>query len=93
VYFLLAYREGCASGFGTGRYKLTLALLGGYFLLTTGTWDVLIGRPWNLVSQHYRLITYGTLLLIVPLVLCRPSYLVVAIPAAVPEPAGKETRS
>jgi hypothetical protein len=87
VYFVLAYREGRAPGFGAGRYKLVLGGLVGYFLLTTGTWDVLIGRPWNLVSQHYRLITYGTLLLIVPLALCRPSYLL----AAAPQPAGQTT--
>ncbi len=93
VYFLLAYREGRTAEFGAGRCKLVLALLAGYFLLTTGTWDLFIGRPWNEVTQHYRLITYGTLLLIGPLALCRPAYLVPAVPAPVPEPAGKGMRS
>ncbi|MBD0257534.1 MAG: DUF2029 domain-containing protein [Cytophagales bacterium] len=89
VYFLLAYREGRTTGFGASRYKGVLVLLAGYFLLTTGTSDMFIGRPWNEVTQYYRLITYGTLLLIVPLALCRPAYLVPAVAAPVPESTGK----
>lgn len=76
LYFLLACRGNRVQHFSPARCKAVLALLGAFFILTTLTWDVLIGRQLNEITQYYRLITYGALLLIVPLAWCRPVYLV-----------------
>ncbi len=76
VCFLISCRTGRLINFGIGRCRVVIVLLGVFFILTTGTWDILIGRPLSDITQHYRLITYGALLLIVPLALCKPQYLI-----------------
>jgi hypothetical protein len=42
------------------------------FTLMTLTTDSIIGRPLNLITQHYKTITYGAILLIIALVICKP---------------------
>lgn len=51
------------------RFKTILVLFIISFVLMTLTTDGLIGRHWNNITQHYRLITYGALLLILPLMM------------------------
>ncbi len=59
---------------GRGKYYLIVVLFSLSFLLMTGTTDGLVGRELNQLFQHYKLITYGTLLLIPVLVLCKVRY-------------------
>ncbi len=45
------------------------------FILSTLSTDGVIGREYNNITQYYKFITYGTLLLIIPLALFKPQYL------------------
>ena len=53
------------------RLKTILVFMGLSFLLMTLTTDGLVGRSLNAVFQHYKLITYGALMLVPALVLAR----------------------
>lgn len=59
------------------RWWLVISLFMLSFALMTLTTDGLIGRDLNRITQHFKLITYGTLLLIVPLALARKNKLLV----------------
>ncbi|MBL0340112.1 MAG: hypothetical protein IPP71_03835 [Bacteroidetes bacterium] len=48
------------------------------FTLMTLSTDGLIGKNWNQISQYYKTITYGALLLIPLLILCKPEPIIVA---------------
>lgn len=54
---------------GTVLFCVTLS-----FVLMTMTTDGVVGRELNRVSQHYKAITYGALLLIIPLMICSGKY-------------------
>lgn len=54
------------------RRRIVLILLILFFLLTTGTTDGIIGLKLNRIAMHYKAITYGALLLIAILALCKP---------------------
>jgi Glycosyltransferase family 87 len=57
------------------RWTLIVSFMAFSFLLMTLTTDGLIGRELNRWTQHYKAITYGALLLMVPLALCSHKYL------------------
>ncbi len=55
------------------NYLLILSII--FFILTTLTTDGLIGKQLNQLSQHFKLVTYGTLILVWILLLCKPESL------------------
>lgn len=55
------------------NFLLILGVL--FFTLTTLTTDGLIGKQLNQLSQHFKLVTYGTLFLVWILLLCKPEKL------------------
>ncbi|MBK7849597.1 MAG: DUF2029 domain-containing protein [Bacteroidetes bacterium] len=55
------------------NYLLILSII--FFILTTLTTDGLIGKQLNQLSQHFKLVTYGTLFLVWILLLCKPEKL------------------
>lgn len=55
------------------NFLMTLSIL--FFILTTLTTDGLIGKQLNQLSQHFKLVTYGTLFLVWILLLCKPESL------------------
>jgi len=58
----------------TGPPALVMALFFLSFALMTLSTDSVIGRSLNLVTQHYKTITYGALLLLVLLAACSPEH-------------------
>ena len=72
AYHLVARWNKKKGMFITSRYGTIGILFGLSFALTTLTTDGLIGRELNHITQHYKLITWGALLLIVPLILIKP---------------------
>jgi len=58
------------------RFWSIIALLFIVFALTTLTTDGIIGRELNEITQHYKLVTYGTIMLIIPLFLSKPKFLI-----------------
>ncbi|NJN35618.1 MAG: hypothetical protein HC817_16505 [Saprospiraceae bacterium] len=54
------------------RKNTLIALLIGVWFLTTFTTDGIIGKHFFQISQYYKLITWGTMLLIIPLSMTRP---------------------
>jgi hypothetical protein len=74
-YFLLiSYKKG-AGGINTKKYYTILTLFILSFILMTLTTDGIIGRNLNLITQHYKAITYGAIILIFNLLLCSPAQL------------------
>ena len=76
--FYLAYyvAHGKALGRNSGiRYQLGCICIGLAFVLMTMTTDGLIGRELNLVTQHFKLITIGALVAIVPMALFHPAHI------------------
>ncbi len=72
-YFLLiSYKKG-AGGINTKKYYTILTLFILSFILVTLTTDGIIGRNLNLITQHYKAITYGAIILIFNLILCKPT--------------------
>lgn len=65
IYFLMKHAK-ANRNFKTSLILATFILS---FILMTLTTDGLIGRELNNITQHYKLITYGALILILPLVL------------------------
>ncbi|MCX6251198.1 MAG: glycosyltransferase family 87 protein [Bacteroidetes bacterium] len=57
------------------RYFIIILLLFLSFVLMTLSSDGIIGRYLNQITQHYKTITYGALLLIVVLILCSPMHI------------------
>ncbi len=55
-------------------FNTACIFLAASFVLMTLTTDGLIGRHLNAITQHYKAVTYGALLLIIPLALCKPGY-------------------
>jgi hypothetical protein len=55
------------------EYYAAIALLALSFVLMTLTTDSIIGRNLNQVTQHYKTITYGAIMLIFILLLCSPA--------------------
>ena len=55
------------------NFLLILSII--FFILTTLTTDGLIGKQLNQLSQHFKLVTYGTLVLVWILLLCKPESL------------------
>jgi hypothetical protein len=61
--------------FSRVKWRWGIALLTASFVLMTLTTDGLIGIAANKVTQHFKLITYGALILIAALALCHPRHL------------------
>jgi hypothetical protein len=62
--------------FSRSKWRWIIALLIASFALMTLTTDGLIGIEANRITQHFKLITYGCLALIVALALCHPKKIV-----------------
>lgn len=58
------------------KWKWMIALVAVSFVLMTLTTDGLIGINANQITQHYKLITYGCLLLGTVLAICHPKYVI-----------------
>ena len=75
LYFILIMKK---SGFYFEKpllYKTLIGLLIIVWLLTTASTDGIIGRKLYEYGQYFKLITWGTMLLIVPLFLAKPEFL------------------
>lgn len=57
------------------RWNVVLGLMIASFVLMTLTTDGVIGRHYNNITQHYKTITYGAILIAVALAVSRPAYL------------------
>lgn len=75
VFFLIKANADGQKPVSKRRIYLIWGLMILVFALTTLTTDGLIGRELNNITQHFKLITYGTILLIIPLGLSNPKYL------------------
>ena len=75
LYFLFFQYQQKLRMLGKNKFRLIIVLFSLFVALTTLTTDGLVGRKLNLIFQHYRTITYGGLVLVVTLSLCRPEYL------------------
>ena len=73
LYFILMLKK---SGFYVEKYLLYKSLIGLLiivWLLTTASTDGIIGRTLYEYGQYFKLITWGTMLLIIPLFLAKPN--------------------
>ena len=75
VYFLIYQWKEHFVNFSKTKWIVVMSLLILSFMLNTLTSDLFIGMYRSIVTQHYRAITYGTILLIFVLALCHPKYL------------------
>jgi hypothetical protein len=57
------------------KYWAIIILSGISFMLMTLSTDGVIGRTLNQITQHYKTVTYGALILIIILVLCSPRWI------------------
>jgi hypothetical protein len=72
LYFLIVHYENEFKVISKGKFRMIISFLVVIFILTTLTTDGVIGRYYCDITQHFRLITYGALLLIIPLAMCKP---------------------
>ncbi|MBK6445957.1 MAG: DUF2029 domain-containing protein [Bacteroidetes bacterium] len=70
TYLVLLYKRKNAKDQHLFRLLIFLSLL--FFILTTLTTDGLIGKQANQWTQHFKLITYGMLVLVIVLIKCNP---------------------
>jgi len=75
IYFLIFLYKFDHQEFLTWRWKIVILLLILSFILTSISSDVIIGRTLNRITQHYKTITYGALLLLIVLGMCKSSFL------------------
>lgn len=73
--FYLAYYLISQSHNRKTRWKLVATFLALSFVLMTLTTDGVIGRELNLISRHFKLVTYGMFFLIAALAFARPKHL------------------
>ena len=57
------------------NYFTLITLLALSFILMTVSTDGIIGRPLNLITQHYKTVTYGALILVLAVLIYTPSKL------------------
>ncbi len=73
IFYYLFYLFKFHSGeFRRTKWKIVLGLLILAFILMTLSTDGIIGRPINKITQHYKTITYGAILLLLILAICNP---------------------
>jgi len=75
IFFLIVQSKKHFVDFSKRKYRLVIVLMIMVFTLTTLTTDGIIGRYLCNITQYYRIITIGTLALIIPLGLCKPNEL------------------
>jgi hypothetical protein len=76
TYFIIVNYNKSSRKVNTNLFYLILTLFILSFILMTLTTDSVIGRNLNLITQHYKTITYGAILLIFILILCSPNNLI-----------------
>jgi hypothetical protein len=75
MYFLIFLYRFDQQEYKKSRWKTMRILLIIIFILTTITTDGIIGIPLNRITQHYKTITYGAILLLYVLTMCHPKYI------------------
>lgn len=78
LYFLIFTYNNKYIVIGKVKWNIVLGLLIGSFILMTLSTDGVIGRYYNNITQHYKTITYGAILVAIALALSRPKYLTVS---------------
>jgi hypothetical protein len=71
LYFLLLQYQDNYASFAKGKFIIVTSLLAVIFLVCNST---LILGEFTAYYFHFKILTYGALLLIVPLAMCRPGY-------------------
>ncbi len=71
LYFMFYMRINKNEAFSKGKYKIVFVFLCVIFL--TINLNFLLGQ-FQVYYDHFKILTYGALLLIVPLLICRPKY-------------------
>ena len=75
VYFLMSQRKAGFVNFSLPRWRVVLGLLIVVFALTTLSSDLFLGLDLGYITQYLKLITWGALILPIPLALARPDFL------------------
>jgi hypothetical protein len=77
LYFLIVTYNNKYNVIGKVKWNIVLGLLIVSFILMTLSTDGVIGRYYNNITQHYKTITYGAMLVAIALAMSKPKYLVV----------------
>jgi hypothetical protein len=75
LYFLMRIRKNNYTNLSKRKWNLILTLILLAFMLMTLSTDGIIGRYYNNISQHYKTITYGAILIAVALGISNPKYI------------------
>jgi len=75
AYFLIYHYHYQFAYLSKSKWKTCIVLLSISFLLNTLTSDLFIGKHLSDITQHYKSITYGTIVLAVLLAMCNPKYI------------------
>lgn len=75
IYFLTSLYKYNHKEYIKSTWKIVVISLIIVFILTTISTDGIIGRELNRITQHYKTITYGTILLLILLAKCDPRYI------------------
>jgi hypothetical protein len=74
-YFIVVNFKSQTRKINIKKYSVVIILLVVSFSLMTLSTDGIIGRTFNQISQHYKTITYGAIILIIILTICPPSWI------------------
>jgi hypothetical protein len=75
AYFIVYHYHSKFKCISYSRWVFVIVLVSLSFILNTLTSDMFIGYHWSQITQHYKSITYGTIIVVIALALCRPSYI------------------
>jgi hypothetical protein len=75
IYFLIVVYNNQYKLIGKAKWNVVLGLLIASFVLMTLSTDGVIGRYYNNITQHYKTITYGAILVAIALAMSKPKYL------------------
>jgi len=75
MYFLISLYKFDNEEYVKRKWVITVLLLVAAFILLALTSDMIVGRQLNRLSQHYKTITYGAILLLIVLTRCNPKYI------------------
>jgi hypothetical protein len=74
-YFVVVNFNSATRKTNNSKYYGIIILLTVSFTLMTLSTDGIIGRTLNLITQHYKTITYGAIILIIILITCPPNWM------------------
>jgi hypothetical protein len=77
LYFLIVVYNNQYKVIGKTKWNVVLGLLIASFVLMTLSTDGVIGRYYNNITQHYKTITYGAILVAIALAMSKPKYLAI----------------